>query len=377
MTDAIVLYGDTLRHPNILWRTQFSAPDPVVYIESGDRHVLLVGGLEIGRARKQAAVSEVRQFDSPEWRERYQSGGEYDAHAAGIAGVLTELGADRIRVEADFPIALARALEEHDVVVEVANDLFRIERRHKTPEEQDAIATTQAAAVSSMRNARELLKKAEIRDGKLWHDGQPLTSAVVVATIEQELLRHNCVTESTIVTAGPGAADPHVSDTGHLDANTGIIIDIYPVDKASHYFGDITRTYVVGEPSENWVRMYEAVKTTHQKALSMVRDGVSGRAIHNAVCQALYDAGFGASTEGFERQGVAIMNHGTGHGVGLMVHEAPRINSFDNQLKEGDVVTIEPGLYSEADGSVRLENTVVVTADGYRELTDIGLEWTP
>jgi len=377
LTDAIVLYGDSLRHPNILWRAKFSAPDPVVYIESGDRRILMVGGLELGRAKKQAAVTEVRQFDGAEWRRRYQAGDEFDAHAAGIAGVLNELGADRIVVEADFPIALARALEQHDVVVEVSTDLFRADRRSKTPEEQDAIAQTQAAAVASMRAARELLKGAEIRAGKLWHDGLPLTSDIVTATIEQELLRHNCMTEDTIVAAGPGAADPHVTHTGHLDANTGIIIDIFPTHKGTHYFGDMTRTYVVGEPSETWVRMYEAVKTAHQRALSMLKAGVSGRDVHRAVCQALYDAGFAAMSEGFQREGVPAMNHGTGHGVGLMVHEPPRINDFGSQLSEGDVVTIEPGLYSETEGSVRLENTVVITAAGYRELTEIDLDWRP
>ena len=377
MTDAIVLYGDSLRHPNIPWRAKFFAPDPMVYIESGDRRILMVGGLELGRARKQAAVSEVRQFDGPEWRKRYQESGEFDAHAAGIAGVLNELGADRVVVEADFPIALARALEQHDMVVEVSTDLFRADRRRKTPEEQEAIAQTQAAAVASMRAARELLKSAEVRDGKLWHDGLPLTSDIVTATIEQELLRHNCMTEDTIVAAGPGAADPHVTNTGHLDANTGIIIDIYPTHKGTRYFGDVTRTYVVGEPSETWVRMYEAVKTAHQRALSMLKAGVSGRDVHRAVCQALYDAGFGTTTDDFQRDGVATMNHGTGHGVGLMVHEPPRINDFGNQLAEGDVVTIEPGLYSEADGGVRLENTVVITAGGYRELTEIDLGWRP
>ncbi|HEV1996534.1 MAG TPA: M24 family metallopeptidase, partial [Candidatus Dormibacteraeota bacterium] len=160
-------------------------------------------------------------------------------------------------------------------------------------------------------------------------------------------------------------------------ANTGIIIDIFPTHKGTHYFGDITRTYVVGQPSETWVRMYEAVKTAHQSALSMLKDGVSSREVHHAVCKALYDAGFSATSEGFQRDGVPTMNHGTGHGVGLMVHEPPRVNNFDNELKEGDVVTIEPGLYSETEGSVRLENTVVITADGYRELTHIDTDWRP
>ncbi|MEA2682520.1 MAG: Xaa-Pro aminopeptidase [Chloroflexota bacterium] len=377
MASATLIFGDTLRHPNILWRTKFQAPDPVIYVELGHQRILLVGSMEVGRARKEASVSEVRAFDDPAWRQRMASAGEYDAHAATIAATLNELGTDRAMVEPDFPIALARALETHDVLVEVDDDMFRQERRRKSPEEQEAIARTQAAAVSSMRAARAMLAEAEVRDGKLWHNGEPLTSDRVIGVIEADLLRNNCSTEDTIVAAGPGAADPHTAKTGHLDANTGVIIDIYPTSKGTRYFGDMTRTYVVGEPTEAWLRMYEAVKTAHAEALAKVRAGVSSRAVHRAACQALYDAGFSTTAEGLHREGVANMNHGTGHGLGLMVHEPPRINDYEGELREGDVVTIEPGLYSVDDGSVRIENTVIVTADGYRELTDIDVDWRP
>jgi Xaa-Pro aminopeptidase len=377
LASATVLYGDSLRHPNVLWRTKFSAPDPVIYVELADRHILLVGNMEVGRARKQAEVSEVRAFDDAAWRERMANSGEYDAHAATIAAVLNELGTDRARVEPDFPIALARALETHDVVIEVDDDLFREDRRRKSPAEQEAVAQTQAATVSAMGAARALLRQAEVRDGKLWQDGEPLTSDRVIAVIEQDLLAHNCVTEDTIVAAGPGAADPHIANTGHLDANTGIIIDIYPTHKGTRYFGDITRTYVVGEPSEAWLRMYEAVRAAQAAALAKLRAGVSSREVHRTVSQVLYDAGFATTAEGFRRDGVATMNHGTGHGVGLMIHEPPRINDYEGELHEGDVVTVEPGLYSLTDGSVRLENTVVVTTDGYRELTHLDVDWRP
>jgi Xaa-Pro aminopeptidase len=377
LAGATVLYGDTLRHPNVLWRTKFSAPDPVIYIELGDKRILLVGSMEVGRAKKEAAVSEVRAFDDVAWRQRMASAGEHDAHAATIAAVLRELGTDRAVVEPDFPIALSRALETKDVVIEVDDDLYREERRRKSPVEQEAVAQTQAAAVSAMRAARALLSQSEVRDGKLWHNGEPLTSDRVIAAIEGDLLANNCVTEDTIVAAGPGAADPHTAKTGHLDANTGVIIDIYPTHKGTRYFGDITRTYLVGEPSEAWLRMYEAVKAAQQAALARLRGGVSSRAVHRAACQALYDAGFSTTAEGLHRDGVATMSHGTGHGVGLMIHEPPRINDYEGELREGDVVTIEPGLYSVSDGSVRIENTVVVTADGYRELTDIDVDWRP
>jgi Xaa-Pro aminopeptidase len=377
LTEAIVLFGDSLRHPNILWRTRFWAPDPVVYIESGERRILLVGAMELGRAQKESNVSEVRQFDQATWRKHFQEGGEMGAYAAAIAEIVNELGGDRVVVEEEFPLALARALELKDVVVEASADLFYTERRRKTPEEQEAVAASQAAAVEAMQAARRLLRGAEIRDGKLWYQGAPLTSDLVIAAIEQELLRHGCRTEDTIVAAGPGAADPHVGNTGHLDANTGVIVDIFPSSKKTGYFGDITRTYVVGEPPEAWLKMYDAVKAAHMRALEVVRAGVTGRDVHRAVCQVLYDAGYGAASDGFRREEVAIMNHGTGHGVGLMVHEAPRLNDLGPELREGDVVTIEPGLYSPTDGSVRLENTVVVTADGYRELTHIDYEWRP
>jgi Xaa-Pro aminopeptidase len=375
--EAVLLYGDTLRHPNVLWRTGFEAPDPVIYLEAGERRILLVGGMEVGRAQKETKGIEVRQFDLPAWRERLREGTEYEAHAVTIAEVLKEFDLDRVTVEPDFPVALAMALDEQDVVVGVNDDLYRAERRRKTPEEQEKVAQTQAAAVASMRAARAVLHDSEARDGKVWYRDQPLTSDLLIGVIEAELLRHHCVTESTIVAAGPGAADPHTSNTGHLDANTGIIIDIYPTNKRTRYFGDITRTYVVGEPSAAWLAEYEAVKAAQQAALSMLRAGVSTREVHHAVCQTLYDAGFSTTVEGMNRAGVAIMNHGTGHGVGLMIHEPPRINDFEGQLQEGDVVTIEPGLYSAVDGSLRLENTVVITTDGYRELTDIDVDWRP
>jgi len=377
LPDAIVLYGDSMRHPNVLWRTGFRAPDPVLYVESGDTQVLLVGGMELGRARNESKINDVRQFDTAAWRERLRAGDEFEAHAAAIAEVLKELGADQARVEPDFPVALAMALDELGVVVKVDTQLFRQARRQKTAEEQENVARTQAAAVASMRAARRMLSEAEIRDGKLWHSGEPLTSDRVRSTIESELLRHNCYTEDTIVAAGPGAADPHCTNTGHLDANSGIILDIYPTSRETRYWGDMTRTYVVGEPDQTWLRMYDAVKSAQAKALSMLHAGVNGRDVHHAVCQTLYDAGFGAATEGFQREGVPSMNHGTGHGVGLEIHEPPRVNDFPNDLLEGDVVTIEPGLYSPEHGSVRLENAVIITADGYRELTDIDLDWRP
>jgi Xaa-Pro aminopeptidase len=377
LTEAIVLFGESYHHPAILWRTGFLAPDPVVYIEVDGAGTLYVSGLEHGRAEKQARVGTVARFDDADFLKRRAGEGELAAFGAMIAEKLGGAGIDSVRVEPEFPVALARAIEEADIVVLSDKPLFEDERRAKTEAEADAIRTSQQAAQSAIDRVREMLRAAEVRDGMLYSDGEALTSSRLITAIESELLARGCGADGTIAAGGAGAADPHVSDSGHLPAGTGVIIDIFPFGKSSRYFGDITRTFVVGEPNETWQRMYDAVKAAHQNALSMVRAGVNGRDIHRAVCQTLYDAGFGASTKGFEREGVPLMIHGTGHGVGLEVHEAPRVSDVDVELRAGDVITIEPGLYSPDEGGVRLEDTVIVTADGYRNLTDYPMGWRP
>jgi Xaa-Pro aminopeptidase len=378
VSEAILLYGDSYRNPVILWRTGFVAPDPVVYLEAGGKGTLLVSALEIGRARKEARVEAVRAYDDFDFGRRNREGGEGHAYAGMIVALLAEAGVQRVRVQSEFPVALARAVEAADVEVIADAQLFAAERRHKREDELADIQRSQAAAQAGLTQAREMLRAAEVRDGKLYHGGEPLTSAMVSSAIEVELLQHGCAApEGTIVAGGAAAADPHVSDSGHLGAGEGVIVDIYPQHKATRYYGDITRTFVAGTPDPEWLRMYDAVKDAHGVALAALRAGANGRDVHLAVCRLLYEAGYGTLVEGFKREGVPAMIHGTGHGVGLEVHEAPRVSDVDVELLDGDVVTIEPGLYSERYGGVRLEDTVVLTGDGYRNLTDYPMDWKP
>ncbi|HXA41891.1 MAG TPA: Xaa-Pro peptidase family protein [Candidatus Solibacter sp.] len=377
MSEAIVLFGESYHHPTIFWRTGFLAPDPVLYIEVDGAGTLFVSGLEHGRAQKQARVAKVARFDDADFRNRRSGAGEWAAFGALTAAKLREAGIDQARVEPEFPVALARAIEAEDIVVLSDRPLFEDERRAKTDAEAEAVRNSQQAAQAAIDGVREVLRSAEVRDGMLYADGEPLTSGRLIGLIDAELLARGCGADGTIAAGGSGAADPHMSDSGHLPAGMGVIIDIFPQSKTSRYYGDITRTYVVGEPTQTWQRMFDAVKEAHQKALSMVRPGAKSRDIHTAVCQTLYDAGFGASMKGFERDGVPAMIHGTGHGVGLEVHEAPRVSDVDSVLRAGDVITIEPGLYSAEEGGVRLEDTVIVTADGYRNLTDYPMDWRP
>ena len=376
MPEPIVLFGETYHHPSILWRTGFLVPDPVVYIEVDGDATLYVSGLEYRRAQKEARVN-VARFDDPAFRERLSAEGELAAFGAMIVAKLAAAGADKVLVDPEFPLALARAIEKGDIVVRSEQPLFEDERRAKNETEAASVRRSQQAAQAAIDRVRAILGEAEVRDGMLYRAGEPLTSSHLIAAMEIDLLGRGFGADGTIAAAGSAAADPHVSDSGHLPAGKGVIIDVFPYGKQSRYFGDITRTFVVGQPTNTWQQMYTAVKAAHEVALSMVRPGANGRDIHRAVCQTLYDAGFGASTKGFEREGVPAMIHGTGHGVGLEVHEPPRVSDLDIELRERDVITIEPGLYSPEEGGVRLEDTVLVTADGYRNLTDYPMEWKP
>ena len=176
-----------------------------------------------------------------------------------------------------------------------------------------------------------------------------------------------------IIAGSPECAMPHYRGEGPIRANAPVIIDIFPQGRTDHYYGDLTRTVVVGEISDEVRRMHESAIQAMDAGIETIREGVSGREVHAAVCQVLVDRGYGTTTEGFEGpDGVAKMNHSTGHGVGLDVHEVPGlVPTAEDGLQAGDVVTVEPGLYLTGLGGVRVEDTGMVTAHGFDNFTTL------
>jgi len=166
---------------------------------------------------------------------------------------------------------------------------------------------------------------------------------------------------------------PHFRGEGPIRAGAPVIIDIFPSSRTTHYHGDLTRTVIVGEIPDEIRRMHEAALQALDAGIESIRAGVSGRDVHHSVCQVLVDRGYGTTTKGFEgASGVAKMTHSTGHGVGLEVHEDPLLRGPDeNTLVEGDVVTVEPGLYLMALGGVRVEDTGMVTKNGFKNFTTL------
>ena len=186
-----------------------------------------------------------------------------------------------------------------------------------------------------------------------------------------ELLRRGCAADGTIVAGGPQGADPHERGHGPLKAGESIIVDIFPVDLSTRYYSDMTRTFVKGEPDDGLQEMYDAVLESQEAALSMVKAGVSGKDVHNRVAEVLHAAGYKTNVHDQE-EGKPLTEgffHGTGHGVGLEIHEAPRVSLAEDRLIAGDVISVEPGVYDPEIGGVRIEDLVVVTEDGCRNLT--------
>jgi Xaa-Pro aminopeptidase len=248
-------------------------------------------------------------------------------------------------------------------------------RATKTPWEINQISATQEANEAAMAAAETLIATAEIGDGgELVHGGEPLTSERVKQEIEITLLRHGRALDETIVACDADGADPHNRGSGTLTADDLIVVDIFPRDKETGYFGDMTRTFVRGEPNDEAKRRYEVTHEAFETALNAVEPGVTGAEVHDAVCDVIEDAGY--DTLRSDPSADTGFIHSTGHGVGLDIHEQPSLSPTGGELEPGHVITIEPGIYDPDIGGVRIEDLIVVTEDGYENLTEyrIGLE---
>jgi len=359
----------------------FLAPDPVICLRVAGKTYLAVSSLEYGRAKKVAPVDNLlshEELSIIRLARELKSGAR--AYAAAVANLLDELGAldSPVVVPADFGVVYADELRARGATITPDGKLFDGLRRAKTEAEISHIQKTQDAVEAACAHAVEVLEEAEVGDdGTLRWRGETLTSEKLRAEIDVELLRRGCAADGTIVAGGPQGADPHERGHGPLKAGQSIIVDVFPIDLATRYYSDMTRTFVKGEPEEDLQKMYDAVLASQEAALSMIKAGVNGREVHKRVSEVLHEAGYKTNVHDQE-EGKPLTEgffHGTGHGVGLEIHEAPRVSLADEALIPGDVISVEPGVYDPNVGGVRIEDLVVVTEDGCRNLTTFPKEF--
>jgi Xaa-Pro aminopeptidase len=336
-----------------------------VFLWHGEEKILLMSDLELDRARAQAAVDSIlpiRQYEDRAKASGIQSPTQLDA----LWELLQERKICSLLVPGSFPIEHADKLRQRGMTLLVRSDPFFEERLVKSPAEVQAIASALRRTEAAMDAAIGAIREAEVRDELLWWQGRVLTSDAVKRLIARQLLDDGLIAEHTIVACGDDACDPHNEGTGPLRPGRSIIIDIFPRDLQSRYFADITRTVVKGKASDALQRMYEAVGAGQECGLRLIRDGAGGDAVHHEVLQTM--AGYGFQTGEIDGRMQGFF-HGTGHGLGLEIHEPPRISRVKTTLRAGNVVTVEPGLYYPGVGGVRLEDVVVVTETGCQNLT--------
>ena len=207
-----------------------------------------------------------------------------------------------------------------------------------------------------------------MRDGVLFLNGAVLTSERLRRRVHQTLMDCNSIGEHTIIASGDQGCDPHQVGFGPLRARETIIIDIFPRDEASGYYGDLTRTVCKGQASKPMRHLYETVLEAQQLGLDHIRPSAEGHLIHESIQRFFGDAGYETGEKDGYMQGYF---HSTGHGLGLEIHEEPRIGPHGDALESGHVVTMEPGLYYRGLGGVRIEDTVVVCEGGYENLSSL------
>jgi Xaa-Pro aminopeptidase len=351
------------------YATGFSV-ETSLYIRFGEGDdVLVTSPLEIERARVQSKASRTLLLAEA----GYEESGPFVSYARLVARILRERAVESARVSPRLQAGYLEALRETGLEIEVDRTIFQAERRRKTAEEARFIEASQHAAEAAVVEVVSQLAQADIRDGILWLDEKPLTSERLYARASLLLGEKGFTCPDMIIAGSPESAMPHFRGEGPIRASAPVIIDIFPSSRTTHYHGDLTRTVVVGEVPDEIRRMHAAVLQALDAGIESIKAGVSGRDVHEGVCQVLVDRGYGTTTKGFEGpEGGPKMNHSTGHGVGLDVHEEPALRGPDeNTLMEGDVVTVEPGLYLPGLGGVRIEDTGMVTKDGFKNFTTL------
>lgn len=377
---ATIIAGIPAHNLGFYRRIRFSVGDPAALITLPDGvSTLMIRDIEMERARKHARADKVV---AP--AEFTPSGGLASDREVATAQAAAEFarraGLRHIRSDRSLPLIFAHFLQQAGVAVECDPDMGVLERRAKDEHEVGLLREAQRATEQAVEMVCRMIasSKADAK-GALQRDGSPLTSERIKEEIDIWLLRRGYKNEVSIVAGGPQGADCHHRGSGPLFTAQPVIVDIFPTSKQSMYNGDCTRTVVHGrEIPPEVAKMHSAVVKAKAAAIGAVRAGVTCDQVHAATAKSIIDSGYSMGLpKPTDPPTRCAMVHGTGHGVGLEVHEPPLVDKGGPALIAGDCLTIEPGLYCPAIGGIRIEDMVIVTARGCDNLNTIpeGLTW--
>lgn len=347
---AFFLYdsrGAEIRH-----RSGLSAPDPFIYLQPEEEPAYVYFDAREYSAQKEKLEKmkngvKIEQIETTNVQE--------------IIKILRSIKINKLKVSFSLPYALAKEMEKNGISLEVYD--YAAEREIKTEKELQYITDAQNANESAFELVWETLRQSIIRNGKLYFNDMPLTSEIIKSIIQKHLLEKNySCPEGIIVSCGLKAAQPHNEGSGNILPNQTIIVDVFPRSQKTGFFGDMTRTFVKGTAPKEIQKMHEAVSETQKMIIEKATPGESCQSLHRLAADNFRRLGFKTGADyGFI--------HGTGHSLGLEIHEDPRLNLHsESVIKPGMAFTVEPGLYYPSVGGVRIEDIIIFQPNGKKQI---------
>jgi len=367
LSQVRLIIADSEHNADMLYASGMFVPDAFIAMEIEGRWHGLFSPLEVGRAKKDSKLDQAH-LDTL-WREKAEIE-QRRGLAAIAAAFLSHRNISQLMVPADFPLGYAEQLRSWGFEVSAVEGAFFPGRAVKSEYELRCLTHSERLTRQSMKQAEAYLAACGVGDDGILRapeSAKKVKSADVRRVIETFLIGRGAMPAHTIVACGKEGADPHNIGSGFIRAHQPIIIDIFPRVLATGYWGDMTRTYVKGKASPEIKRLYQTVREGQDIGLSMVAAGVDGAVIHQSITDHFDKQGYPTKVIRGKQTGFF---HGTGHGVGLQIHELPRISVRSDILKSNQVVTVEPGLYYPGLGGVRLEDMVIVRDGGCDNLTN-------
>src|SRR5690349_24513270 len=354
-------------------------PDPFLYAErDGERH-LVTSSFELDRIREVAPELDAlpyEEFGIDELSAQGLSRPEIELET--ILRAARRFGVEQAVVPSTFPLEVADHLRANGIEVTADRECFVQRRRVKNDAELAGIRRAQRAAEAGMDAARELMRAAERQNGSLMLEGEPLTCERIKLAVEQAFTANGAFADEFIVSHGSQTAVGHDMGSGSIAPDEPICLDLFPRDRESGCFADMTRVFVVGDPSEELLEWHRLCKEALERSVATVKPGVQTSEVFNASCDVFEEHGY--PTLRSKEPGQVLRDgfyHSLGHGVGLEVHEEPSLGRAPGELVAGDVIAVEPGLYRHGQGGCRLEDIVLVTEDGPEVLTDYPYDLQP
>ncbi|HVS84295.1 MAG TPA: Xaa-Pro peptidase family protein [Gaiellaceae bacterium] len=379
MPAPVLIHADSIRSADMRHAVPVAVPDPFLYVEVDARRVAVVTAFEVPRIN---AADPAIETMPPELFGIDELLAEGTPVRQAILEVYTracqQLGVTTAVVPPDFPLELADHLRANGVEVGVDRELFEARRRSKNASEVAGLRRAQRACEAALDVARAMLRDADASGDVLRLDGESLTCERIKIEVERVFSQHGVAAEEFIVSHGAQTAIGHEMGSGPIAPGEAVVFDLFPRDRETGVYSDMTRTYVVGEIPEEIARYHALCREALRMTTEAAKPGVNGKELMRMTCDFFAAEGF--PTPLTKQPGEVLDSgffHGLGHGVGLEVHEKPSLSRSGDDLVPGDVITLEPGLYRAGFGGVRLEDILLVTDDGAEVITQYPYDLVP